>query len=125
MIFMLGILLQQAKRLTPIRAADSIRSTNLQQQKNQTDPNNQIPKERIDPTSLKLLEFWPKPNLNTPTISQNFLNPQKTPIDKVQFNRRIEMALRKRRSDSQFSERMRKACRLLVTNRPQSITSFA
>jgi Carboxypeptidase regulatory-like domain len=52
--------------------------------------NNQIPKNRFDPTSVKLLEFWPRPNLITPTVSQNFLNPQKTPINKTQFNQRID-----------------------------------
>jgi hypothetical protein len=51
-------------------------------------PNNRIPRERFDPTSVKLLEFWPRPNLPTTAVSQNFLNPQKTPIDKVQYNQR-------------------------------------
>src|SRR6185503_15133715 len=51
-------------------------------------PNNQIPRERFDATSVKLLEFLPRPNVNTPTVSQNFHNPQKTPIDKVQYNQR-------------------------------------
>ena len=39
---------------------------------------------------MKLLEFWPRPNVPTATVSQNFLNPQKTPIDKIQFNQRID-----------------------------------
>src|SRR5438067_5318785 len=47
-------------------------------------PNNQIPRDRFDATSVKLLEFWPRPNLATSTVSQNLLNPQKTPVDKVQ-----------------------------------------
>jgi hypothetical protein len=53
-------------------------------------PNNRIPRERFDPTSVKLLEFWPRQNLPTTSISQNFLNPQKTPIDKVQYNQRTD-----------------------------------
>ena len=53
-------------------------------------PNNQIPRERFDPTSVKLLEFLPRANVNTPTVSQNFQNPQKTPVDKHQYNQRID-----------------------------------
>jgi len=53
-------------------------------------PNNQIPRNRFDPTSVKLLQYWPRTNLTTATVSNNFLNPQKTPIDKVQFNQRID-----------------------------------
>ena len=45
---------------------------------------------RFDPISLKLFEFWPLPNLNTPTVSNNYQNPQKTTIDKNQFNQRID-----------------------------------
>src|SRR5262245_12014417 len=37
-------------------------------------PNNQIPRDRFDATSVKLMEFWPKPNVPTTAISQNFLN---------------------------------------------------
>ena len=33
-------------------------------------PNNQIPKSRFDPTSLKLLEFWPAPNVTTSRVQQ-------------------------------------------------------
>ena len=52
--------------------------------------NNKIPADRFDPISVKLLEFWPLPNLNTPTVSNNYQNPQKTTIDKNQFNQRID-----------------------------------
>ncbi|HLK49161.1 MAG TPA: carboxypeptidase-like regulatory domain-containing protein [Bryobacteraceae bacterium] len=52
--------------------------------------NNHIDPTRFDPISLKLLEFWPSPNLNTPTVANNYQNPQKTTIDKNQFNQRID-----------------------------------
>jgi hypothetical protein len=55
-----------------------------------TFPGNQIDPKRFDPISLKLLQFWPLPNLNTPTVSNNYQNPQKTTIDKNQFNQRID-----------------------------------
>jgi hypothetical protein len=35
-------------------------------------------------------EFWPLPNLNTLTVSNNLYIPQKTIIDKDQFNERID-----------------------------------
>jgi hypothetical protein len=53
-------------------------------------PGNQIPSSRFDQISLKLMQFWPLPNLNTPTVSNNYQNPQKTAIDKNQFNQRID-----------------------------------
>jgi hypothetical protein len=53
-------------------------------------PNNHIDPARFDPISLKLMEFWPSPNLNTPTVSNNFQTPQKTTVDKNQFNQRID-----------------------------------
>ncbi len=52
--------------------------------------NNHIDPARFDPISVKLLEFWPSPNLNTPTVANNYQNPQKTTIDKNQFNQRID-----------------------------------
>jgi len=36
------------------------------------------------------MAFWPLPNLNTATMSNNYQNPQKTVIDKNQFNQRID-----------------------------------
>jgi hypothetical protein len=51
---------------------------------------NQIDPSRFDQTSLKLMQFWPLPNLTTPTVSNNYQNPQKTTIDKNQFNQRID-----------------------------------
>jgi Carboxypeptidase regulatory-like domain/TonB-dependent Receptor Plug Domain len=53
-------------------------------------PGNRIPVSRFDPTSVKLLEFWPRQNVATNVVTQNFLNPQKTPVDKIQFNQRID-----------------------------------
>ena len=41
---------------------------------------------RWNSISLKLMEFWPLPNINTPTVSNNYQTPQKTTIDKNQFN---------------------------------------
>jgi hypothetical protein len=55
-------------------------------------PNNQISPSRFDATSLKLMEFWPSPNLNAPTVNNNYQNPQKTTIDKNQFNQRIDFS---------------------------------
>jgi len=51
---------------------------------------NRIDAARFDPISLKLMEFWPLPNLNTATVSNNLQTPQKTSIDKNQFNQRID-----------------------------------
>src|SRR5712691_3369401 len=51
---------------------------------------NKIDPQYFDQTSIKLMEFWPLPNLNTPTVSNNYQNPQKTIIDKNQFNQRID-----------------------------------
>jgi carboxypeptidase family protein len=53
-------------------------------------PNNYIDPTFWDQTSLKLMQFWPLPNLNTPTVSNNYQNPQKSIIDKNQFNQRID-----------------------------------
>src|SRR5712691_5109822 len=53
-------------------------------------PGNKFGASRFDPISLKLMEFWPLPNLNTPTVSNNLQIPQKTSIDKNQFNQRID-----------------------------------
>jgi hypothetical protein len=54
-------------------------------------PNNQIDRKYWDPISVKMMdEFWPLPNLITPTVSTNFQTPQKTTIDKNQFNQRID-----------------------------------
>ena len=46
---------------------------------------NQIPKTRFDPISLKLLEFWPAPNLTTTALSNNYQVAQPGVVDKNQF----------------------------------------
>ncbi len=51
---------------------------------------NIIPKSRFDPISVKLLEFWPAPNINTTKLSNNYDARQSNPIDKVQFTQRID-----------------------------------
>ncbi len=53
-------------------------------------PGNIIPRNRLDPTSLKFLEFWPVPNLPTTAVNQNYQGPQRTAVDKDQFNQRID-----------------------------------
>ncbi len=47
--------------------------------------NNQIPKTRFDPVSVKLLEFWPEPNVATSVLSNNFQQAQPGTTDKDQF----------------------------------------
>ena len=55
--------------------------------------NNQIPAKYWDQTSIKLMdEYWPLPNVSTPIVSNNYQNPQKTAIDKNQFNQRIDFS---------------------------------
>jgi hypothetical protein len=54
---------------------------------------NKIPTTRFDATSLKLLDFYPLPNVDVNNVNNprnNFENPQKTPIDKNQFNQRVD-----------------------------------
>ncbi|HYO83996.1 MAG TPA: carboxypeptidase-like regulatory domain-containing protein, partial [Bryobacteraceae bacterium] len=51
---------------------------------------NQIPRNRFDPVSLKLMEFWPEPNVNTSILRDNFQQPQSNRIDKDQFTQRID-----------------------------------
>jgi hypothetical protein len=51
-------------------------------------PGNIIPQNRIHPTSLKLLEFYPAPNLNPNALSVNHEQPQGNLNDKDQFTGR-------------------------------------
>ncbi len=53
-------------------------------------PNNRIPTNRIHPTSLKLLEFYPGPNVATAILARNFQNDRKSTVDKDQFIQRID-----------------------------------
>ncbi|MBS1807824.1 MAG: carboxypeptidase regulatory-like domain-containing protein [Acidobacteria bacterium] len=49
---------------------------------------NKIPTNRIHPTSIKLLEFYPAPNLNPAALGQNHQQPNGGLIDRNQFNGR-------------------------------------
>jgi hypothetical protein len=55
-------------------------------------PGNRIPTSRFDPVSLKLLEFWPEPNVNTSAVPprDNVQQTQPSRIDKDQFTVRID-----------------------------------
>ncbi len=53
-------------------------------------PGNQIPKSRFDPVSLKLLEFWPAPNIQTAALSNNYQVAQPGLTDRDQFTLRID-----------------------------------
>jgi len=59
-----------------------------------TFPGNRIPTNRIHPTSVKLLEFYPEPNATgtgaTATVN-NYVSQQNRVIDKDQFTQRIDM----------------------------------
>jgi hypothetical protein len=46
---------------------------------------NQIPKSRFDPVSVKMLEFWPTPNVPTTALSNNYQVAQPGLTDKDQF----------------------------------------
>jgi Carboxypeptidase regulatory-like domain len=51
---------------------------------------NVIPKERIHPTSAKLLEFYPAPNLNPGLVSLNHEAVRRRVVDKDQFIQRVD-----------------------------------
>jgi hypothetical protein len=53
-------------------------------------PGNQIPRSRFDPVSLKLLDFWPEPNVQTTLLRDNFQIPLPRIIDKDQFTLRSD-----------------------------------
>ncbi|MCX6636359.1 MAG: carboxypeptidase-like regulatory domain-containing protein, partial [Acidobacteria bacterium] len=52
--------------------------------------NNQVPKTRFNPISLKLLEFWPEPNVPTTVLSNNFQKANPGLTDKDQFTLRMD-----------------------------------
>ncbi|MDQ2949476.1 MAG: carboxypeptidase-like regulatory domain-containing protein, partial [Acidobacteriota bacterium] len=54
-------------------------------------PGNMIPSNRISPTSQKILEFLPVPNVNTSSLANNLLVVQNQPVDKDQFTQRIDV----------------------------------
>ena len=53
-------------------------------------PGNVIPSNRIHPTSLKLLEFYPSPNLNPGLVASNHEVLRKRVYDKDQFIQRVD-----------------------------------
>jgi hypothetical protein len=53
-------------------------------------PGNIIPADRLHPTSLQLLEFYPSPNTGT-GLTSNYQNEQDRQLDKDQFTGRIDM----------------------------------
>jgi Carboxypeptidase regulatory-like domain len=53
-------------------------------------PGNIIPRNRIHPTSLELLEFYPAPNVNTGSLVSNHQNARNNRTDKDQFIVRID-----------------------------------
>ncbi len=54
-------------------------------------PDNQIPKTRFDPRLVKLLEFWPAPNVNTSSLSNNYPGRRSPDLtDKDQFTIRSD-----------------------------------
>ena len=53
-------------------------------------PNNQIPKTRFDPVSLKLLQYWPAPNVPTSVLSNNYEVAQPGISDKDQLTIRSD-----------------------------------
>src|SRR5262249_10901290 len=53
-------------------------------------PGNVIPKNRLQPTSLKLLEYYPTPNVNTGNLVSNCLAAPARTIDKDQLTQRLD-----------------------------------
>lgn len=53
-------------------------------------PNNRIPASRIHPTAIKLLEFYPGPNVATTSLVRNRQQGNRTPINKDQFILRMD-----------------------------------
>jgi hypothetical protein len=53
-------------------------------------PGNQIPRNRLDPIAIKLLEWYPEPNIPGAGLSRNYLALQQNVTDKDQFTQRID-----------------------------------
>ncbi len=53
-------------------------------------PNNQIPSTMFNSASVAYMQYWPKANLTTPTVANNYQNPQTTKETFEQFNQRID-----------------------------------
>jgi hypothetical protein len=65
-------------------------------------PGNVIPATRFHPTSQKLLEFYPTPNVATTALSRNFQQAQGRPINRDQFVSRFDFV---ESNNSQWSGR--------------------
>lgn len=52
--------------------------------------NNQVPVSRFNPISVKLLQYWPQPNVATTKFANNYQAAQPSPVDKNQFTQRID-----------------------------------
>ncbi len=53
-------------------------------------PNNVIPASRINPSSVKLLDYFPAPNQPGTGLARNFLRNASQPTDSTQFNQRVD-----------------------------------
>jgi len=53
-------------------------------------PGNIVPRSRFHPTAIKLLDFYPSPNVATGSLSSNFQNGRRRVIDKDQFIQRVD-----------------------------------
>jgi hypothetical protein len=53
-------------------------------------PGNIIPANRLDPIAIKLLEFYPEPNVPGAGLASNYLSLQNNVTDKDQFNQRFD-----------------------------------
>jgi outer membrane receptor protein involved in Fe transport len=54
-------------------------------------PGNIIPANRLDPIAIKLLEFYPEPNIAGTGLANNYLSLQNNTNDKDQFTQRIDL----------------------------------
>jgi len=55
-------------------------------------PNNMIPANRLDPLAIKLLQYYPAPNIPGAGLSNNYLALDKVTEDKYQFTQRVDFA---------------------------------
>ena len=53
-------------------------------------PGNVIPQSRIDPASVKLLQYFPAPNQPGTSLARNYLRNASQPTDSTQFNQRVD-----------------------------------
>ncbi|MBK9168286.1 MAG: TonB-dependent receptor [Bryobacterales bacterium] len=89
-------------------------------------PGNVIPQTRLHPVSLKLLDFYPSPNLPDPSLRNNFVQAQGRPINRDQFIGRFDFV---ESSSSQWSGRYswgdeNQLTELLRLNGEKIVTNF-